>query len=319
MSCSSEVARTRAPRAAVRPCGDRGRAARSSRRRSCAASRRGSRLRPGVVARADAAVLRQPLLRDVHPAHDLHARDEPLVDPLRQVHDLLEQAVEAMTDDDVVFGRLDVDVARLLLSALLMTRSTRSMIGAVSGVTPPLRRRSSRRCRPRAAGRPASRHPRAAPACRRAWPCRRATGRGPRAFACTLRPAAWLRGHERLVGIGGVDRVDDLGARGDDLLDAVAGLELEVLDEREQQRVRHRDGQQVLLDRDGDARALERDVLRDEDDGGLVRRVLGEVDVRKPELVCERLGNLPLGRQVHPDEYRSQSFAGALVLDEGGL
>ena len=116
-----------------------------------------------------------------------------------------------------------------------------------------------------------------------------------------------------------MDRLDDLRARRDDLLDPVAGLELEVLDEREQQRVGHRDRQEVLLDRDGDAGALERNVLRDEDDSGRVGRVLGEVDVCKPELVGERLRDLPLRGQVHPDEYGSQPFAGALVLDERRL
>ena len=35
---------------------------------------------------------------------------------------------------------------------------------------------------------------------------------------------------------------------GDDLLDAVAGLELEILNEAEQQRIGHRHRQQVLLE-----------------------------------------------------------------------
>src|SRR5205814_8021500 len=38
---------------------------------------------------------------------------------------------------------------------------------------------------------------------------------------------------ERIVGLARVDRVGDIAARRDDLLDAVAGLELEVLDETE--------------------------------------------------------------------------------------
>jgi hypothetical protein len=68
---------------------------------------------------AQAAVLRQPLLRDVHAGHDLQARDESFVDPLRQIHHFFQQAVETMPDKDALFHRLDVDVARLALDAAL--------------------------------------------------------------------------------------------------------------------------------------------------------------------------------------------------------
>ena len=68
---------------------------------------------PSSDCRPDTSVLRQPLLGDVHARHDLQARDESFVDPLGQVHDLLEQAVETMADEDAVLHGLDVDVARL--------------------------------------------------------------------------------------------------------------------------------------------------------------------------------------------------------------
>ena len=61
---------------------------------------------------AEAAVLRQALLGDVHPRHDLHAGDEPFVDPLGQVHHFLEDAVEAVADEHALLHRLDVHVAR---------------------------------------------------------------------------------------------------------------------------------------------------------------------------------------------------------------
>ena len=121
---------------------------------------------------------------------------------------------------------------------------------------------------------------------------------------------------ERLVGIAGLDRVDDVAARRDDLLDAVAGLELEILDEAEQQRIGHRDGQQVLLEPDGDADALQRDFLRDQDDRGRIGRVLREVDVREAELQRERFRDLLLGREVHAYEDHADALAGALVLDK---
>ncbi len=68
---------------------------------------------------ADAAVLRQALLRDVHARHDLEARDQSLVDPLGQVHHFLQQAVEAVADQDALFHRLDVHVARAGLDRAL--------------------------------------------------------------------------------------------------------------------------------------------------------------------------------------------------------
>src|ERR1700704_330954 len=49
------------------------------------------------------------------PRHDLQPRDQSFVNPLRKVHDLFEQSVEAMPDEHALFHRLDVDVARLAL------------------------------------------------------------------------------------------------------------------------------------------------------------------------------------------------------------
>ena len=74
---------------------------------------------PSSAVDAEAAVLRQPLLGDVHAGHDLQPRDQPFVDPLGQVHHFLEQAVEAMADEHALFHRLDVDVARLALDRAL--------------------------------------------------------------------------------------------------------------------------------------------------------------------------------------------------------
>ena len=124
---------------------------------------------------------------------------------------------------------------------------------------------------------------------------------------------------ERLVRIPGGDGIDDLCARRDDLLDPVAGLKLEILHEREQQRVGHRHGQRVPFDGDGDAVALQRDFLRNQVDRCGIRGMLDQVDVREPELVRERLRNLALRRKIHPDQHGSQAFAGALVLDQGLL
>lgn len=118
-----------------------------------------------------------------------------------------------------------------------------------------------------------------------------------------------LARNQRLAGMPAVDRVDDFLARGDDLFDAVARLELDVLDQREQQQVRHGHGQYVLSDGNGDAVALQRHLFRDQRDGCPVGRMIGKVDVREPELIRERLRNRAFGRQVHPDENGREALA----------
>ncbi len=131
------------------------------------------------------------------------------------------------------------------------------------------------------------------------------------------RPPGVLR--QRLVGIAILDRVQDVGARGHDLLDAVAGLELEILDQAEKERIRHGDCQQVLLELDGDTDALEGDVLGDEHDGRGIGRLVAQADVRKAELVGEGLGDLLFGSEVEAYEDGTDAFAGLLMLREGGL
>ena len=62
-------------------------------------------------AQLEAAVLRDALLGDVELRHDLDARNDRAVVPLvDRVHRLVEDAVDAVLDDDDVLLRLDVDV-----------------------------------------------------------------------------------------------------------------------------------------------------------------------------------------------------------------
>ena len=56
-----------------------------------------------------------------------------------------------------------------------------------------------------------------------------------------------------------------------------------------------------------------------EEQASEVGRMLGEVDVRKAKLVGERLRNLALRRQVHPDEHGPEPLARPLVLDKRRL
>ena len=63
----------------------------------------------------DAAVLRQPLLGDVELGHDLQARRDRVAELHRRRHHVVENAVDAEPDAELLLVRLDVDVARALL------------------------------------------------------------------------------------------------------------------------------------------------------------------------------------------------------------
>ena len=63
-------------------------------------------------AQPDAAVLRQPPLGDVEVRHDLDARDHRGGEAARRRLDLVQHAVDPVTDDEPVLERLDVDVGR---------------------------------------------------------------------------------------------------------------------------------------------------------------------------------------------------------------
>ena len=71
-------------------------------------------------AHLDAAVLRQALLGDVEPGHDLDAADDGRLEAvdLRRQRLRLQQAVDAVADAQAVFFRLDVDVAGPLVGGL---------------------------------------------------------------------------------------------------------------------------------------------------------------------------------------------------------
>ncbi len=230
---------------------------RSSRRTASAASRRGSRLRcrlrPSSGGGHPAAAA---LLGDVHARHDFQARDESLVDPLRQVHHFLSSpSSRCRMRTPFSIGSTWMSLA-LLLMALLTTRSTRSMIGAASlrSVSPATGSNTSS-------------------SCRRAQSCVAGRNVGARRPGTRTRGGRWddhrqvaagLWGphHQRLSGYPVSIASTMSPTRRHNLLDPIAGLKLEILHEAEQQRVGHRDGEQVLLEADGHAVAFERDLLR---------------------------------------------------------
>ena len=64
----------------------------------------------GAVAQLDAAVLRQPALRDIEVGHDLQPRDHRRLHPLRGRHHLVHHAVDAEPDAEILLVGLPVQV-----------------------------------------------------------------------------------------------------------------------------------------------------------------------------------------------------------------
>ena len=79
----------------------------------------------------DPVVLGRPLFGDVHVGHDLEARGEGRQDLLWQAKSLVHDAVDPIADQDSVFSRLDVDVARLVLDSLADDQVRESNDGGV--------------------------------------------------------------------------------------------------------------------------------------------------------------------------------------------
>src|SRR5579885_1942043 len=70
---------------------------------------------PPHHAQLDPPVLRQPPLGDVELRHDLHARDDGRLEPTGRGVDVVQHAVDAVADLELVLERLDVDVRGALL------------------------------------------------------------------------------------------------------------------------------------------------------------------------------------------------------------
>jgi hypothetical protein len=79
---------------------------------SVGSTRRGSPSPCPCRAQLDAAVLRQAALGDVEVGHDLDARGDRVLQLERRLHHLVEHAVDAVADAELLLVGLDVDVAR---------------------------------------------------------------------------------------------------------------------------------------------------------------------------------------------------------------
>ena len=259
------------------------------------------RLAALVVADLDAAVLRQALLGDVELRHDLHARHDGVAILHRRRHDVVEDAVDAVPDAQLLLVRLDVNVAGALLNGghehdvhepddrrvfTLARERVRADLLQLFENLDIVRADAERRLQllEAAAGhleRAASRLLRAGLAPLRA-------GRGPTAALAA-----------RVVLL---DRVGDGDFRRDDRLDGVAGHELDVVHREDVGRVRHRDRERAAGTAQRDDLVLARGLGGNKLDDGEIDLELREVDGRNAVLLAEERGDLLVLDEPHLDE-----------------
>ena len=237
--------------------------------------------------RLDAAVLRQPLLGDVEPRHDLHARDDGVAVLERRRHHRLQHAVDAEPDPHFLFVRLDVDVARALLNrrqhqrvdelddrrlaALPLERRGVDFLGVVDDLEVAVVRRG-----------PSS------------------------SSACETMSAliALPFGRRRRVGLREVlrDRLADRRLGGDDRLDVQARQELDVVHREDVGRIRHRERQRRPGLADGNDVVLGGGLGRNQADDGGVEIEFLEVDRRHAVLPAEDRRDVFVGEDAELDE-----------------
>ena len=74
----------------------------------------------------NAAVLRQPSFGDVHVRHHFHARDHGQREMARRRRHFVERAIDAITNFEFVFERLEMNVARAVLDRLVQESDRQS-------------------------------------------------------------------------------------------------------------------------------------------------------------------------------------------------
>ncbi len=126
----------------------------------------------------------------------------------------------------------------------------------------------------------------------------------------------------RVGAVGASQRVGDGRLGGDDGADAAqAARELEVVERDDVGRVRHRHDEVVVgVDPQRQRVVALGELARHPGQGRRLRADLGQVDRAEPELVGERLGDVLLGRQPHPEDGRAEAVAAApAVLGRQGV
>ncbi len=241
----------------------------------------------------DPAVLGEALLGDVHVREDLDPREDGAPELQGQADHLVEVAVDAVADAELLFVGLEVDVRSALLDGVDERRVDEG---------------DDRRLFARGLD--------------------LLEGDVILAFLDDVDPAVVGQGDVLddlldLEGVGRpivlVDGVHHPGLGGDDRLDAEPGPEPDVLDDLEVGRVDHRQGQEGPDPVDGHDHVLLGHVGRDEVDDLGIDLELVEVDIRVAELAAQGLGDLLLGNEAEGHQARPERQAVLLLEIEGGL
>ncbi len=238
---------------------------------------------------ADPAVLREPLLGDVHIRHDLDPRDDRPLDPLRKIHRLAQEPVDPVTDLEGRLRRLHVDVGGPLIDRLGDDQVHHPDDGGGLGLLPKVVE---------------------------VLPVQ-SMGIVDHLDLALVHDVLddGAEGRSEVVVL--VDGPEDVGLGGDERLDGEAGGEPDVLERLEAQRVGHRDVQVAAVDRDGDDEVFPGDLFLDQLDRlGLYGGVL-QVDHGNAELDGEGLGDLLFRGQPEGDDHLSELSPLRALLREG--
>jgi hypothetical protein len=99
----------------------------------------------------------------------------------------------------------------------------------------------------------------------------------------------------------------------------MANEQLKVFSEAAVEWIGGGNGQDVVLKRNRDAHARDRDVSRNQDDGGVLRRRIRKADVWQAQLEAKRPRDLFFRGEIQSDEHRTNAFTRAALFGERRL
>ncbi len=239
----------------------------------------------------ETAVLRQALLGDVEVREHLDARDDRALRPLGQALFLTQQTVHAQAHHELVALRLDVDVARALLDRAMQqpVRETddRPALGLAHQLLDGLA----------------------------------LVALGVRIhdhFVLALDDALNDLVHRAVEVVVALDGREELARGGEHRLDEHAGVEAEVLERRDVERVGHGHDQRVpAFDLDREREVPARHLLLDLREGQLVGRHHVEVEERDVELPLEQGEEVGLLDHAELEQRLAEHAAGLVLRCDG--
>ena len=119
-----------------------------------------------------------------------------------------------------------------------------------------------------------------------------------------------LQGLARIRGVISLDRLLDLRRSGDDRCDVQSRQGLDIVDDKNVERVRHRQGQVVPHAGNRDDLIFDGDVQRNDFDNGGIDLKTGDVDGRHPQPFAQEMGQSLFADHVEADQNLAQFPAG---------